>query len=83
LGLILLVGLAEAQLTGTDPRTGQAPQPVLKQVEKPIPEGTCGSYGTSVEFVSSPSEAARKAKQEEKLVFVLHVSGLFEDPNLT
>ncbi|HLN33533.1 MAG TPA: hypothetical protein VK395_37745 [Gemmataceae bacterium] len=44
---------------------------------------TCGSYGTSVEFVSSPSEAARQAKQEEKLVFVLHVSGHFEDPKFT
>ena len=47
------------------------------------PEGTCGRYGTNVEFVSTPSEAARQAKKEEKLVFVLHVSGYFEDPNLT
>jgi hypothetical protein len=44
---------------------------------------TCGSFGTSVEFVKSPSEAARQALKEEKLVFVLHVSGLFEDPTLT
>ena len=47
------------------------------------PEGTCGRYGTNVEFVSTPSEAARQAKKDEKLVFVLHVSGYFEDPNLT
>ena len=46
-------------------------------------KGACGKYGTSVEFLSSPSEAARKAKQEEKLVFVLHVSGHFEDPKFT
>jgi hypothetical protein len=44
---------------------------------------TCGSFGTSVEFVKNPSEAARQALKEEKLVFVLHVSGLFEDPTLT
>ncbi len=44
---------------------------------------SCGSYGTSVEFVGSPSEAARQAKKEQKLVFVLHVSGHFEDPKFT
>ena len=44
---------------------------------------TCSSFGTSVEFVNTPSEAARQAKQEEKLVFVLHVSGHFEDPKFT
>ena len=46
---------------------------------------TCGnkSYGTSVEWSGSPSEAAAKAKKEEKLVFVLHVSGHFEDPKFT
>ena len=47
--------------------------------------GKCGnqSYGTSVQWSGSPSEAAAKAKKEEKLVFVLHVSGLFEDPKFT
>lgn len=46
-------------------------------------EGSCGSYGTTVDFVSTPSEAARQAKKEQKLVFVLHVSGHFEDPKFT
>jgi hypothetical protein len=45
--------------------------------------GTCGDYGTSVHFVKTPSEAARQALKEEKLVFVLHLSGIFEDPTLT
>jgi len=46
---------------------------------------TCGnkSYGTSVVWTGSPSEAAAKAKADEKLVFVLHVSGHFEDPKFT
>jgi hypothetical protein len=44
---------------------------------------TCGNYGTSVHFEKSPSEAAKKALKEEKLVFVLHVSGLFEEPDFT
>jgi hypothetical protein len=45
--------------------------------------GTCGSFGTRVEFVETPSEAAQLAKKEQKLVFVLHVSGNFEDPRFT
>ena len=46
-------------------------------------EGYCATFGTSVEFVSTPSEAAKIAKKEQKLVFVLHVSGKFEDPRFT
>ncbi len=51
----------------------------------PPPEETasCGNNGTAVHFEDSPSIAARKAKKEHKLVFVLHVSGLFENPDLT
>jgi hypothetical protein len=45
--------------------------------------GSCGSFGTRVEFVETPSEAASLAKKEQKLVFVLHVSGNFEDPRFT
>jgi hypothetical protein len=44
---------------------------------------SCGSFGTTLEFVDSPKEAARLAKKQEKLVFVLHVSGHFEDPRFT
>jgi hypothetical protein len=44
---------------------------------------TCGNHGTAVQFVDTPREAARLAAKEQKLVFVLHVSGLFEDPKLT
>ena len=43
----------------------------------------CGDYGTSVNFYKTPSEAATKAKKEQKLVFVLHVSGNFENPDFT
>ncbi len=50
---------------------------------KPADEATCGTYGTSVHFEKTPSEAARKALKEEKLVMVLHVSGDFENPEFT
>jgi hypothetical protein len=46
-------------------------------------EAVCGEYGTSVVFADSPAEAARQALKEEKLVFVLHVSGLFEESEFT
>jgi hypothetical protein len=36
-----------------------------------------------VQWTGSPSDAAAKAGKEEKLVFILHVSGYFEDPNFT
>jgi hypothetical protein len=43
----------------------------------------CGEHGTSVSFYDTPSEAAAAAKKEQKLAFVLHVSGHFEDPRFT
>ena len=44
-------------------------------------EAAC--FGTKVEFVDTPREAAALARKQEKLVFVLHVSGNFEDPRFT
>ena len=43
----------------------------------------CGEFGTAVVFANSPAEAAKLAVKYEKLVFVLHVSGLFEEPDFT
>jgi len=69
-GLLLSAGLASA---------GKPAAPA----EAPADGATCGSYGTAVHFVDSPAEAAKQAKKEGKLVFVLHVSGNFEDPRFT
>jgi hypothetical protein len=63
---------------------GASAVPAKAPAAKPAKEGaTCGSFGTSVEFVDTPREAATLAKKQEKLVFVLHVSGNFEDPRFT
>jgi hypothetical protein len=43
-------------------------------------KATCGSHGTTIDFLDTPQEAAKQAKKENKLVFVLHVSGIFDDP---
>ena len=51
--------------------------------EKTKKAACSGDHGTAVHFVKNPQIAAEKAKDEEKLVFVLHVSGNFEDPRFT
>ena len=79
LGLALLAGPALAGPKGGD-------GDLIKGsgiLDKDKGAKSCGSFGTKVEFVETPSEAAAQAKKEEKLVFVLHVSGNFEDPRFT
>jgi hypothetical protein len=98
LWLAPLLGLAAhgSELGVADPGTGVVPQPVVvaKPLPKAKPAGTCdpngkttcsatGDYGTTVHFVDTPKIAAEQAAKEEKLVFVLHVSGDFEDPRFT
>jgi hypothetical protein len=41
------------------------------------------TYGTRVHFVNNPAEAARQAAQRQKLLFLLHVSGNFEESRFT
>lgn len=63
--------------------------PVLAR-EKPVSlkPPTCSScgketYGTAIDWEGSPAAAAKKAREDKKLVFVLHVSGHFEDAAFT
>ena len=51
--------------------------------QRAVAEEACGEFGTSVTFADSPIAAAKQALKEEKLVFVLHVSGLFEESDFT
>jgi hypothetical protein len=53
------------------------------ELVRPVAAPACESYGTAVEFLSRPADAARQAVQEDKLLFVLHVSGNFEDAKFT
>jgi len=52
------------------------------KVKDPLPS-TCETHGTSVHFFKTPTEAAKQAQADEKLVLVLHISGIFEDTGLT
>ena len=86
--LVPLVGLVLAhgsELGGGPTKASQKAKPVAPPgpflIDKT--EATCGAHGTTVEFVDTPSKAAAIAKKKEKLVFVLHVSGNFEDPRFT
>jgi hypothetical protein len=75
-----LASIAGAQLSSSAPTD----KVLIKKPAPPAPPGSCGGdYGTEIKFEPTPSAAARKALKEEKLVFVLHVSGLFENPDFT
>ena len=69
--------LAALTLSGT--ATGQ-----VKTQPPPKDGEVCtGDFGTAVHLLKTPSDAAKQALKEQKLVFVLHVSGDFEDPDFT
>ena len=57
----------------------------LSAAQEPDKCGSCKkeTYGTAVHWAGSVSEAARQAKEKEKLVLILHVSGHFEDAAFT
>ena len=42
-----------------------------------------GMHGTAMKWEASVEEAAKKAKEEGKLILVLHLAGHFDDPHLT
>jgi hypothetical protein len=81
--LIRAVGLGLAPLAGLVLSAGLAFAGKPAPPKEPAEGATCGSYGTTVEFVETPQKAAEIAKDKGKLVFVLHVSGNFEDPRFT
>jgi hypothetical protein len=81
------------EVVRVEPAPGQ--EPVKDVVTEPVPTangdtcttGTCkgtGDFcGTTVTFLASPKIAGDEALKEHKLLFVLHVSGNFEDPGFT
>jgi hypothetical protein len=82
LGLASLLGLAAlaSEVGAREPTKDKTP-PAIGPLLTEAMETSC--HGTTVDFLDTPSEAAKRAKKEEKLVFILHVSGNFEDPKFT
>ena len=75
-----LLSASAALAVGLALLVGPSPAFAGKDAE---PAAECGDYGTSVNFFKTPSDAATQAKKDQKLVFVLHVSGNFENPDFT
>jgi hypothetical protein len=87
-GLVMGGGMLRATELQGPAAQGSDVGRALPKVAQPVQDHkctTCGenTFGTSIEFVGTPSEAANRAVKEQKLVFVLHVSGHFEDPGVT
>jgi hypothetical protein len=99
LGLIITIALTAATRNPTsrtapgEEKTaalvGQSNRPeeplASPPVQYPITQScsTRTTHGTNVNFLSTPTEAARKARKNNKLTFLLHISGNFEDADFT
>jgi hypothetical protein len=59
------------------------PTPVPASQAAPPARRAEGPFGTRVQFVNNPAEAERRAAQAGKLLFLLHISGNFEDSRFT
>lgn len=67
----------------TDPDGGVKAFAIARPVEPSIATPASDFCGTAVSFVATPLMAGQQAAKEHKLLFVLHVSGNFEDPGFT
>jgi hypothetical protein len=66
------------------PKEDKVADPLLPVPEDSVKAERGGeTYGTQIEFQSSPAKAAKQAVQDHKLMFVLHISGNFEDAKFT
>jgi hypothetical protein len=59
------------------------PAPRSEEVEAAAPQRQGETYGTQVLFLNNRASAAETAKREHKLLFVMHISGNFEDSCFT
>jgi hypothetical protein len=84
--------LASGSSPKSAPETADLPTPdkVEVVVQEPVNGGTCDVskgnddlFGTTVKFLATPALAGEEAHKQHKLLFVLHVSGNFEDPGFT
>ena len=71
------------------PLIEEAPPPLPPPPREPEPaaEGAAPAngetYGTNVVFMNNPAAAAESARRDDKLLFVMHISGNFEDSCFT
>jgi hypothetical protein len=67
------------------PKAAEVDQSAFVTFTAPAPPRTpgCQQCGTAVDFYDSPAIANKNAIKDDKLVFVLHVAGNFEQPGFT
>jgi hypothetical protein len=58
------------------------PRPLRKDVDLNV-FASCEQIGTNILFMKNPADAFRKAREEKKLVFMVHLSGNLEDKEFT
>ena len=82
-----LVSALPMQNTAREPALSDVRINVSKEPTAPAtltkPAGCNGDFGTALKFARNPAEAAKLAKQGNKLAFFLHVSGNFEESGFT
>jgi hypothetical protein len=72
-----------AEKPAVQPFQRMVQRPIKKVKKDPIPERAVAQYGTTVDFWNNPFDADSVAKKKDRLRFVLHISGNFEDPGCT
>jgi hypothetical protein len=65
------------------PALERGQDPVVNFIPAPVKTPGCQQCGTAVDFFDSPAIADKNALKDDKLVFVLHVAGNFEEPGFT
>jgi len=76
--VVVPVPVAAEQPVAADP-----PEFRLPDNELLAPPDKCKTFGTKIRFHKGVGEAVEAAKAAKKLVFVLHISGHFDDPGFT
>ena len=74
----------QAEPVPPQPEPAAPIKPVVakKEVDHKV-YANCAQIGTNILFMKNPPDAFKKAREEKKLVFVVHLSGNLEDKDFT
>ena len=75
----------DGKLVQLRPRGEALPEVAVEPEEPagPRPAVCAANLGTRIEFIKDPPEAFKLARREKKLVFMIHLSGNFEEKEFT
>ena len=78
---VMVETIAADEMKPQEPKVALAPSPLERRDISPF--ASCERIGTNILFMKDPPEAFKRAKAENKLVFMVHLSGNLEDPGFT